>query len=295
MFVIFRRKLAKNLLMILGWGIGLAVLGYFIFHIYDTIFKENVNLTQILDVIPSQLMAFFGDVNNFFEPKGFLSFEFFSYIPLFLGILIVSSAGSLIAKGEENGTLEVTIAQPVSRSAVFWGNLLALVLTVILILCITWVGFVLGAQSTSFDVKPDELILPMVSLFAVLLVFLSLALLLSMVLTSSNAAGLVSGFLLVASYFITSLARIEDKLKGINRFSPLKYYQGGSAMDGLDFKDLAVLLAISVVFIGIAWFIFVKRDLRFGGSGGFRMVFPQKENMRNDFPTLISPRFFTLT
>ncbi len=277
MFVIFRRKLAKNLLMILGWGIGLAVLGYFIFHIYDTIFKENVNLTQILDVIPSQLMAFFGDVNNFFEPKGFLSFEFFSYIPIFLGILIVSSAGSLIAKGEENGTLEVTIAQPVSRSAVFWGNLLALVLTVILILCITWVGFVLGAQSTSFDVKPDELILPMVSLFAVLLVFLSLALLLSMVLTSSNAAGLVSGFLLVASYFITSLARIEDKLKGINRFSPLKYYQGGSAMDGLDFKDLAVLLAISVVFIGIAWFIFVKRDLRFGGSGGFRMVFPHKE------------------
>lgn len=282
MFVIFKRKLAKNLLMILGWGVGLAVLGYFIFHIYDTIFAQNVNLTQILDVIPSQLMAFFGDVNNFFEPKGFLSFEFFSYIPIFLGILIVSSAGNLIAKGEENGTLEVTIAQPVSRTAVFWGNLLALVLTVILILSIAWVGFVLGAQSTSFDVKPDELILPMISLFAILLVFLSLALLLSMVLSSSNAAGLVSGFLLVASYFITSLARIEDKLKGINRFSPLKYYQGGSAMNGLDYKDLAILLGISVVLIGIAWFIFVKRDLRFGGSGGFRMVFPHKENRRKN-------------
>ncbi len=284
MFVIFKRKLAKNLLMILGWGVGLAVLGYFIFHIYDTIFAQNVNLTQILDVIPSQLMAFFGDVNNFFEPKGFLSFEFFSYIPIFLGILIVSSAGNLIAKGEENGTLEVTIAQPVSRTAVFWGNLLALVLTVILILSIAWVGFVLGAQSTSFDVKPDELILPMISLFAILLVFLSLALLLSMVLSSSNAAGLVSGFLLVASYFITSLARIEDKLKGINRFSPLKYYQGGSAMNGLDYKDLAILLGISVVLIGIAWFIFVKRDLRFGGSGGFRMVFPHKEKQAEESP-----------
>jgi ABC-2 type transport system permease protein len=278
MFVIFKRKLAKNLLMILGWGIGLAILGYFIFHIYDTIFKENVNLTQIIDIFPTQLLAFFGDIENFFEPKGFLSFEFYSYIPIFLGILIVSSAGNLIAKAEENGTLEVTIAQPISRSAVFWGNLFALLLTIVLILSIAWVGFILGARSTSsFDVSPGALLLPMVSLFAVLLVFLSLALLLSMILTSSSTAGLIAGFFLIASYFITSLARIEDKLKGINRFSPLKYYQSGGAMDGLNFKDLAILLSISVILIGIAWFIFVKRDLRFGGSGGFRLVFPHQE------------------
>jgi ABC-2 type transport system permease protein len=277
MFAIFKRRFIKNWLMILGWGAGLAILGYFIFHIYDTIIKENVNLMQIMDIFPSQLLAFFGDVNNFFEPKGFLSFEFFSYIPIFLGILIVSSAGSLISKSEENGTLEVIVSQPISRSAIFWGNLLALLLTIILILAIAWVGFILGAQSTSsFDVTPGELALPMVSLFAVLLVFLSLALMLSMILSSSNAAGLVSGFFLIASYFITSLARIEDNLKVINRFSPLNYYQGGGAMDGLDIHKLLVLLSISVIFIGIAWFIFVKRDLRFSGSGGFRMIFLHK-------------------
>lgn len=190
---------------------------------------------------------------------------------------MVTHAAKLISKQEEEGTLELILAQPVSRSAVFWSNLLALIMSLVLILILTLGGFAFGLmQVTNFDLTLEEISQPFVSLFAVLMMFLSLSLVLSMILPSSSAAGLSSAFLLIASYFISSLARIEEKLEVANRFSPLKYYQGADAIDGLDLEPLLILFGLSLLFIGAAWFFFKQRDLRFGGSGGFRLVFPKK-------------------
>ncbi len=278
MLAILKQKLLRNWLMILGWGIGLGVLGFYMFDIYENFFQQNVDLRQLFDAFPEGLMAFFGGDTNLFEPSGFLHLEFFSYTPLVLGIMATSSAAGLIAKKEEDGTLELVLSQPISRTAVFWSRLLALILSIVLILVITWGGFALGLESTdTFDLGQDQLILPFASLFAVLMVFLGLALLLSMIIPNSSAANAVAAMLLIASYFITSLANIDESLEGINRFSPINYYQGGSAIEGLDVQNLLILLGISVVLILIAWVLFIWRDLRFGGSGGFRIVFPHRE------------------
>jgi ABC-type transport system involved in multi-copper enzyme maturation permease subunit len=155
--------------------------------------------------------------------------------------------------------------------------LLAHLVTLILILVITWGGFALGLVSTaSFNLDQGQLIRPFVSLFAVLLVFLSLALMLSMILPTSTSANLVTNFLLIASFFITSLAQIEDRLEALNRFSPLRYYQGGRALSGLNIDHLLILLGVSLVFLLAAWLLFEKRDLRFSGTGWLRIVLRRK-------------------
>ena len=278
MLTIFSRKLYKNILMILGWGLGLALLGYFLFDIYERLFLTNVDLQQMLAAFPQEVMAFFGgDDINIFDPSGFIHLEFFSYIPVILGIVVVSGATGLIVKKEEEGSLELILAQPVSRTAVFWGKLLALVVSVVLILAIIWGGFALGLAATdSFDLDQGQLILPFVSLMAILMLFLSLALLLSMILPTSGSAAMGANLVLIASFFITSLAQIEERLKGVNRYSPLNYYQGGKALDGLNGEQALILFGVSVLFIALAWLLFEKRDLRFSGTGWLRVALKRK-------------------
>ncbi len=279
MLAIFQRKLFKNALMILGWGLGLALLGYFLFDIYESLFVMDADVQQIMEAFPDEVLAFFGGEIDVFDPEGFLHLEFFSYVQIILGLVVVSGATSLIVKIEEQGTLELILAQPISRSAVFWSKLAALVVTLILILTIIWGGFALGLAGTdSFDLDQGQLIRPFVSLFAVLMFFLGLALLFSMILPTSGSASMVTNLVLIASFFITSLAQIYDRLEPLNRLSPLRYYQGGRALSGINTEHLLILLGGSVVFIALAWFLFEKRDLRFGGTGWLRLAFKRKGN-----------------
>jgi len=119
------------------------------------------------------------------------------------------------------------------------------------------------------NVAWDKMALPFLSLLAVLLLFGTLALLLSMVLPSRRAAAMVTGILLVASFFI-SLARIDRNLETVARFSPLNYYQSGEAIRGLNGGWFLGLLACSLVFNILAWWRFERRDIRVGGEGSWR-------------------------
>ncbi len=241
MLAIFQRKLFKNWLLILGWGLGLGILGFYLIDIYVGFLQDSMNLQQLMNSFPKEFLLFFGGEADLFSPSSFIHLEFFSYMPLILGIMAISASASLISKPEEEGHLEMIIAQPVSRSGFFWSKWLALVVSVMLILLIIWGGFVSAAEMNNFELSAGELFLPFVSLFGILLLFLNLALLMSMLLPSSGAASLVSGFFLIASFFISSLVRIDEDLEVINKFSPMKFYQGGAAVDGLNLEHLLIL------------------------------------------------------
>lgn len=282
MWMIFKRRLLTNWLVILGWGLGLGVLGFYMFSIYDAFLEQNIDLAEIMAAMPVEMMVFFGDNTNIATPEGFLTVEFFSYIPVILGIVAIAQASGLLTGKEEDGTLELIMAQPVSRRAIFWSEVLALVSTLVLILFIIWMGFWLGAEWTpSFKLTGADLLNPFLSLFALLLFYAGFALLLSMVLPSSKSAHFICMISLIGSYFVTSLERIEDGLAFINLFSPLRYYQTGEALFGLKAGYLLILLYYALVFFLLAGFIFSRRDMHFGISSSMRIALPGTHSRKN--------------
>jgi hypothetical protein len=118
----------------------------------------------------------------------------------------------------------------------------------------------------------SELLLPFLSLLAVLLVFGSLAIFLSMVLPSRQMASMVSGILLVASYFLTSLTRLNGDLKAFSRFLPLDYYQTTEAINAFNLAWFFELLAVAALLSILAGVIFKNRDIRVGGEGSWNLL-----------------------
>ena len=271
MWTVFRYSLTRLRGQILGWGIGLAILGGYLINFAKTFInvEQQEAFRELFSIYPQELMAFFGDMNDLFTPSGFLHIEFFSYMPLILGIFAILTGSGLLVGDEESGVLDLVMAHPISRTVYFWGRVMAFTLSALLILLIIWLGFIIVIPSTTMDITPGEMAQPFLALFSVVILFGGLSLVLSMILPSRRLTAMVSGLLLVASFFITGLSSIDDRLETIARFSPLNYYQGGKALEELNWEWVLGLLGFSLLFILLAWWGFWRRDIRVGGEGGW--------------------------
>jgi ABC-2 type transport system permease protein len=118
-----------------------------------------------------------------------------------------------------------------------------------------------------------------VSLAAVLFFYGGLSLLLSLVLPARRTAAMAAGVILLASYFFTTLARLDKGMEPVARFSPISYYQSGDAIEGLNGRWLAGLLAAALIMVALAWWCFERRDIRVAGEGGWR--WPRRHRRRN--------------
>jgi len=274
MITVFRHSLRRFRGQILGWGIGLALLAILLVSIYDSFAVEQEQLQALIEAYPPEFTAFFGGLSDFATPEGFLSVEFFSYMPLILGIFAVLIGSGLLVSDEEQGTLDLIMAHPVSRTGLFFGRLLAFVVATVAILTIAWLGFGLSLTWSSMEMGWGRIWLPLLSLLAEMLLFGTLALLLSMVLPSRRLAATTAGLLLVASFFITGLAELNEDLEAVAELSPLNYYQTQDAFQGLNGTWLAGLLAAALLFAVLAWWRFQRRDIRVGGEGGWRLRLP---------------------
>jgi len=274
MSTVFRHALRRFRGQVLSWGMALALLGWMIVSVYDTIAAQQENIIKLISNYPRELMAFFGAGNrplDLFTPEAFLSFEFLSLAPVILGIFAVLTGSGLLVGDEEKGTLDLLLAHPISRSALFLGRLLASVVATLGILAIIWLGFMVAMSWSTLRVGELDLWGPLLSLLAVLLFFVTLSLLLSMVLPSRRLAASVAGLFLVASYFVTSLSSINDNLETAARFSPLSYYQTEEAFHNLNAHWLVGLLLVAALFAALAWWQFQRRDIRVGGEAGWRV------------------------
>ena len=271
MNTIFLYALLRLRGQIIGWGLALAVLAFVVASLFDTALQMRGQLEQLLDTLPPEIMMFVGGIDRVFSPAGFLDTRYFSMLPLILGVFAVLVGSGLIVGDEENGTLDLILAHPVRRVDLLIGRWLAFCVALLGILALAWLGLIIATTFTSIKFSWIDVALPFVSLFGLLIWFGGLALLLSLILPSRRLAASLTGLILAASYFITTFALISPNLKALAQWSPLTYYQGGSALEGFNTGDFIGLLLMTIVFVLIGVWLFQRRDVRIAGEGGWQL------------------------
>ena len=255
---------------IIGWAIGLALYGLLMASMFDSIVGIE-GFADLMAAYPEDLAAFFGGLTAITTPKGYLDIYYFEYMPVIIGIFAVSVGAGLLVSDEEKGILDLIMSHPVGRTALFWGRVLGFLVATLLILFVSWLSWVLPAQGTGMELAWIEFLRPFLPLFAQLVLFGTMALLLSLVLPSVRMAGMLTGGLLIGNYLLMGLSNLNGDLKAFVEYTPLYYYQGGNAIDGLDWVWLGGVAGVSLVFVLLAWWRFQRRDIRVGGEGGWNL------------------------
>jgi ABC-2 type transport system permease protein len=272
MLTTWRYTLAQFRGQILGWGLATAALGLMLVPFYDVFVEQQADFMQMLESYPPEFMAFFGaDVASMTTPDGYLGMYGFSLLPIILGIFALIAGSGLIASDEESGRLDLIVAHPASRAGLFWGRLAAFVTATLAILILGWLGFSILLGGSSLEVNWGEMALPFLPVLAQVLIYGMLALLFSMLLPARRLAAMAAGMVMVASYFLSSMAVINENLGAAARFLPYEYFQGGDALSGLNVGWFLGLLAASALLALLAWWRFQRRDIRVGGEGGWRL------------------------
>lgn len=273
MITVLKHTLSRSRGAILGWGITLALLGMMFVPFYDTISANAAQFESMLDLYPKEMIAFFTSSGtfNFTTPEGFLSIEYFSFMPLVLGVFAILAGSGMLAADEERGVLDLIVAQPISRSALFFGRFLAFVASLITILAMGYAGLMLATTYSTMDLDPVATLAPFASIFALLSFYAGLALLLSMVLPSRGTASMMAGIVLVASFFLSGLANLNDTLAKVEPFLPNTYYQSENWLAGLKVDWFLGLLGVGLLLVLLAWLAFLRRDIRVGGEGGWKL------------------------
>ena len=189
----FLYSLRRHRLAMAGWGIGLGIIAAVVVIIYDSVADHFALIDQFMKTMPPIFTAFAGDAQMLKTPSGWLHMKYFVSLPVIFGPFAVMAGAGLLAADEERGRLDLLMAYPTARWEIFFGRLGALFTATAIILFAAWLGLIAALPFSTLEVTPGAAFLPFVSLFGLIVLFESFALLLSFILGSRILAAGAAG------------------------------------------------------------------------------------------------------
>lgn len=260
---VFIRELRANRKALIIWSVCMILLVASGMTKYTAYTGGGQNI-QVFNDLPYSVRALLGmgsfDVTTM---SGYFAMLFL-YTELTVAIHAVLLGSGIIAKEETDKTTEFLMAKPISRKAVITAKLLAAIFNIAIVGIITSVSSVemVAAYNKGKDITGEVMVF-MASMFIVQLIFLSLGAAISSYMRRPKTAGSIATGVLVASFVISKVTDLTDKVNFLNLLSPFKYFSYADIVAGKGLNTVSVILSIllTAVLFASTYVFYPKRDL----------------------------------
>lgn len=246
------------------WSLGLIGMVALMVAVYPTV-RDNPDLDRMVRDYPEALKAFmsFGGELDYASGAGYLGGELFSFmVPLLLLVAAVGAGARAIAGEEERGTLDLLLANPISRRRLVLEKLAALAVEVAILALVLWLSLVVGVEAVGMDVSVAHLAAATASAALLALAFGAIALLAGAATGHRGLAIGVAAAGAVAAYLVSSIAALVDFLEPAKQASPFYHYVASDPLrHGLGLPHVAFLVALALLAVAAATVTFDRRDL----------------------------------
>jgi ABC-2 type transport system permease protein len=230
-----------------------------------TAYSAGSASSEVLNKLPHTLRALMGmselDVTKMSGFYGFL----FLYIEVAAAIHAVLLGNSIIAKEERDKTTEFLITKPVSRTVIITQKFLAAFVNIFILNIVTLVSSEVFVSYYNNGKSITNVIVNfMLSMFLVQLIFMTLGGFFAAILKKPKLSGSIASSILLASFVISEITNLTDKLDALNILSPFKYFKYSNIVNGkgLDVAIACLAVLLACVFFALTYYNYQKRDLK---------------------------------
>jgi ABC-2 type transport system permease protein len=267
---VFAKSLRDQRWQIGGFGLALLSMAAMIVLLWPT-YRNTVANIQL----PEAVQALLGSDLSYATAAGFVSAEFFSWIPILLIVYAVIQGTGAIAGEESSGTIDLLMAQPLARSAMVFQKCAAVLAGSVLIVSLGYLGFALTIPFVTIEISIGDAALASANMLPITIFYFAFALWLGAVAPNRAYASGGAIALGTAGYFANTIAAGVHALSWLRYASPFYYYGAGLPLvKGIDWPHVSILLGVAALFVALTVWSFQRRDITIGGASnvGFRAL-----------------------
>lgn len=256
-------ELSRRRSYTLWWTIGISSLIGLTVMAYKAIGSETQQLDAAFGDLTDSAGSFFGGT-DFFSPVGYLSSQiYYILLPLLLIILVTTLVSSLMVRDENDTTVELTLARPISRGHLLLAKALAGLIIVSVVGVLSYAVTVVTVLAADIDINQWHLLLTHVLSFLFSASFGILAyMLIAVSRATRRVAGIAAIILSFGGYVINSLAAFVDWLEQPAKLMPYHYYDTAALLSGHVSRGLLLYLTGVIVVASIVSAIgYNRRDI----------------------------------
>jgi ABC-2 type transport system permease protein len=246
------------------WLLGVAALATLTVAFYPSIAADQEAYEQLIDAYPEDMLAFFGidNAEELASPEGFVNSQLFAnVVPIMLFIFTIGMGTAALAGEEDRRTMDLLLAQPVTRDRVVVDNFAAMAALSGVITAAILLVLIVANVPADLHISLVGLVAANVGAWLLGLVIGALALAIGALTGRRGLTIGLSAGISVAAFFLYGLAPLVEALEPTQKLSPFWWYLGAKPLyDGF---DVMFLLMVGWIFIAVAVAVwgFRRRDV----------------------------------
>jgi ABC-2 type transport system permease protein len=259
---VFTKSLRDYRWAILGWGLGMGLLIYVVYSAYSKLIGTSALSGPALTQLADQF-RFFAEPIALGTPGGYVTYKYGELLPVLVGIWTILAAARMVRGEEERGAMDLLLGSPYSRARLLLEKIGALAIATLLIGLLIALFTIGGMAAAKTTVLPGNALLYGLDIALAALLFGLIALLLSQFMSRFAAASWAGG-LMVVSFLLDGTGRTITSLSGLQRVSPLFYYQLSKPLIpsyGTNVGGMLVLVVLSAIAVALSVPLFALRDV----------------------------------
>ncbi len=263
---LIQKELRNNFKSVLSWITIISFLIVVILLLHPIAVEKMDMMSEMIEQLPKELLRAL-NISNETTFNNILHFFFYElqFILVASSIFAGNLGANIIAKEENDKTIQFIYSKPISRSDILLAKL-CVTLTYLLLFNI----IIFGVTSITMSIVSTQTIdyLLLLNIFSSqLMIQITFSLIGMLVATSLNkpkSASSITSSVIIISFMFGIISRISDKIANLSYISPINYLSNDTFLEvgHMDYKYIIIMAIISISSIIISLLKYVKKDYK---------------------------------